>query len=444
MASVSSTESLEMGSIIERYEGLFNSQSMSDIQFSFDVTEGPMVYAHKVILGAASDVFKSMFYGELKETSNVIDIPDISRNVFLEIMRCIYYGEVKLNPENVLEVLYGAKKYQVLELAKLCKKYLDEKMDIENVCILLDAALTFNEGSLKEKCLEKIADDTVDVLATDAFLEISKGALGHILDQDVLKVNSEVDVFQAVVRWAENACRTQNLEPSGQTMREMIGDPIFKLRLYPLTPEQLEKYIVPSGILHLQEMSDLINSFSTGEYDILKFSKGNRKEVNKTKIYVCNRYRSHIKGDSSGWPCSGHKYDALQFRVNKSIILLGMGVFLPYKEKAYNFTANIEILNIDKDSLYKAKHEFTQADVTYGDVLHCLKFEKTVKIESNQIYSIKALLEGPNTYFTESTNTAPSAANVGFTFLDHPDSDNGTCSRQGQIPCLYFILSDKK
>ncbi|CAH1785848.1 unnamed protein product, partial [Owenia fusiformis] len=116
----------EWGAIVHRYKGLFNSQTMSDIQFSFGASRESTVYAHKVIIGAASDVFKSMLYGDLKETSDVIDIPDISMEIFLEIMRFIYYGEVILTPENVLEIVYATKKYLVPGLGEKCRKFLDE------------------------------------------------------------------------------------------------------------------------------------------------------------------------------------------------------------------------------------------------------------------------------------------------------------------------------
>ena len=52
---------------------LYNNPEMSDVRFLVD---GQTVYGHKVILGLVSPVFKSMFFGDLKEKREVIKIPD--------------------------------------------------------------------------------------------------------------------------------------------------------------------------------------------------------------------------------------------------------------------------------------------------------------------------------------------------------------------------------
>ena len=54
---------------------LFNNSEMSDVRFLVD---GKTLYGHKQILGLGSPVFKSMFFGELKEGRDVIEVPDLT------------------------------------------------------------------------------------------------------------------------------------------------------------------------------------------------------------------------------------------------------------------------------------------------------------------------------------------------------------------------------
>ena len=61
--------------IVNEVRSLFNNPEQSDVRFLVD---GQTVYGHKVILGMGSPVFKSMFYGELKEKREVIEIEDLS------------------------------------------------------------------------------------------------------------------------------------------------------------------------------------------------------------------------------------------------------------------------------------------------------------------------------------------------------------------------------
>ena len=63
---------------------LFNNPEMSDVRFLVD---GQTVYGHKQVLGIGSPVFKSMFFGELKETREVIEIKDLTPAGFMNALR---------------------------------------------------------------------------------------------------------------------------------------------------------------------------------------------------------------------------------------------------------------------------------------------------------------------------------------------------------------------
>ena len=45
------------------------------------------IYAHRFLLGIESEVFKSMFYGELKETGYEIQVPDLTPAGFRNMMK---------------------------------------------------------------------------------------------------------------------------------------------------------------------------------------------------------------------------------------------------------------------------------------------------------------------------------------------------------------------
>ena len=63
---------------------MFNNKELSDVRF---LVEGQTVYGHKFVLAKASPVFKSMFYGELKEKSEVIEIKDLTLAGFKNALR---------------------------------------------------------------------------------------------------------------------------------------------------------------------------------------------------------------------------------------------------------------------------------------------------------------------------------------------------------------------
>ena len=63
---------------------LFNNPKLSDVRFAVD---GQTVYGHKLILAMGSPVFERMFFGELKEKREVIEIKDMSSVDFMNAIK---------------------------------------------------------------------------------------------------------------------------------------------------------------------------------------------------------------------------------------------------------------------------------------------------------------------------------------------------------------------
>ncbi|KAL9980097.1 hypothetical protein ACROYT_G008640, partial [Oculina patagonica] len=128
--------------IRERSKFMFNNDLFSDVKFVVRKTDGEseskqVVPAHKFVLSISSPVFEAMFYGELAETGDCIELPDCEYESLLELFRYVYSDEVNLTGSNVMGVLYLAKKYIVPSLTDKCTKYLQENLDPSNVFSIL-------------------------------------------------------------------------------------------------------------------------------------------------------------------------------------------------------------------------------------------------------------------------------------------------------------------
>ena len=112
---------------------MFNNDLLSDVKFV--VRQGgsecmKKIPAHKFLLAISSPVFFAMFYGELAETKDSIDISDCEYESLLETFRFMYSDEVNLNPDKVMQVLYLAKKYMLPSLADKCTEYRGRNLDV--------------------------------------------------------------------------------------------------------------------------------------------------------------------------------------------------------------------------------------------------------------------------------------------------------------------------
>ena len=142
--------------IRERTKFIFSNDRFSDVKFVVPKANGEseskqVIPAHKFVLSISSPVFEAMFYGELAETRDSIELPDCEYESLLELFRYMYSDEVNLSGSNVMGVLYLAKKYMVPSLADKCTEYLQENLDPSNVFIILPSALKYEEHNLEDR-----------------------------------------------------------------------------------------------------------------------------------------------------------------------------------------------------------------------------------------------------------------------------------------------------
>ena len=85
-------------------------------------------------------MFYAMFYGELAETKDSVEISDCDYESLLELFRFIYSDEANLTPDNVMQLMYLAKKYMLPSVVDKCSAYLQENLSAPNVFHVLPDA----------------------------------------------------------------------------------------------------------------------------------------------------------------------------------------------------------------------------------------------------------------------------------------------------------------
>ena len=323
--------------VSERIKHMYGNLLMADVYFTVaDRQESSSckfnIPCHKFILAVSSPVFYKMFYGDLKEPCDCIDLPDCDSERFLAFLRFIYCDEVKLTGDCVIQVLYLAKKYMIPSLAGHCRSFLEKNINAKNVLDLLPVLEKMEEPHLNSVCWKVIDKLTSNVLesASDAILE-SNTLLVPILKRDTLIVQ-EVDVFQAVNRWAETICAKQGKTPSGKEKRKIIGEEILKLIRFPSMPQSVfAENVVDTKILTDTEIIEMFMYFSVNRIP-REFSCFPRC-LNLFSLRCCNRLE-----DSYCWSRSPVVSDEFTEATSFSVdipILLG-GIFITGKqEKKY-------------------------------------------------------------------------------------------------------------
>jgi len=186
------------------------------------------------------------------------------------LFRFVYSDEVKLNADNVMQVLYLAKKYMLPSLADKCSDFLRENVDASNVFHVLPDAQKYEEKDLENYCWEVIDKETYEAVKSDGFVTIEKSVLEELVERESLNVR-EVELFKAVDFWATKECEKQGLATDGSVKRRILGERIIKAIRFPVMKQQeFADVVLDCDILTKKESFDLMKYFSS----VLKFQMG--------------------------------------------------------------------------------------------------------------------------------------------------------------------------
>ncbi|KAK0046905.1 BTB/POZ domain-containing protein 6 [Biomphalaria pfeifferi] len=415
----------------ERNAVMFNNSLMADVFFTVGLgLNQKKIPGHKFILGSGSSVFYAMLYGGLAEEVKImeISIPDVEPAAFLNLLRFLYCDEVWIEADTVLATLYAAKKYIVPRLATACVVYLETSLSAKNACVLLSQGRLFEELELMQRCWEVIDAQAEESLTSEGFTDIDKRTLETILSRETLNTK-ELCVFNAVCRWAKAECVRQELSPTPQNQRRILGDCIHLIRFPAMSLEDFANGPAQSGVLTLQECHDLFLHFTAQLSPKLPFKKIGRKGLTQYRVH---RFQSSAYR-SNQWRYRG-RCDSIQFSVDRRIFIAGFGLY-----GSSNATSE-----------YKVKMELKRNGVIEGvqstkflsdgsSNTFPVMFESPVQIEPETFYTASVILEGKElSYFGQEGVAELLCGKVTFQFQCSSDSTNGTGVQGGQIPELIF------
>ena len=337
------------GSVRDRTAFLFNNSLLSDIKFvvtdsqdqcnndskqdsqdQLDIDSRDMsdsrhvcVPAHKFMLAISSPVFQAMLYGQMAEKGEEVELPDTDSHTLLEFLRFVYCDEVNLTVDNVFAVLYLADKYIVPCLAAKCWSFID-------------------------------ANTTACVKSDRAVSTLSHVTLVSLLKRDSLSTK-ECPLFDAVKHWAEAKCEQNSVVPTGESMREILGEAVNFIRFPTMSQQDFAEQVVPTGILTADDALEVHQYFvQVIQTSNIKFSCTYRAGTVSERLHLhrCSLYENMKVTENSMY--YGDRKDNLRFVVEpRDVHLKGVRLFAS-KKIDLKFSAVIRLLN-DKGDLLATK-----------------------------------------------------------------------------------------
>ena len=443
MAVVEETWQTKRSTIVERTAFIFNNKLLSDVKFVVSVSTGEseskkVIPAHKFVLAISSPVFYAMFYGQMAETTDSIELPDCDYESLLELFRFMYTDEANLSGSNVMQVLYLANKYMVPSLAEKCTEYLRDNLKASNVFCILPHAQKFEDKDLEDRCWEVIEKQTEEAVTSDEFVTVERSVVESVVKRERLNV-TEVELFKAVDRWATKESERQGITPEGDVKRRILGEDIVKEIRFPLmSQKEFASVVFDSYILSFKEVGDMIKYYSNELLSSLPYKQTPRVPATPTRR--CSRFNlfHHPNTKERWWMYNSSLADhRIHFTVNKPVKLHGVQHFGSYGGQ-YKVSTEVKD-STDGSILVKQSGSFLSAkadtDCYYSfDV----QFDRPVCLVENKEYELVSLIKGPVSWYGEEGQQTVESQGVQFTFRNSDGSSNGTCVTRGQFPTLYI------
>ena len=317
-------QSASRSTIKDRCKSIFNQEFLSDVKFIVRESQGGSesknnIPAHKLVLAISSPVFYAMFYGELAETKDSVEISDCEYESLLELLRFIYSDEANLTPDNVMQLMYLAKKYMLPSLADKCAAYVKENLGASNVFTVLPDAQKYEEKDLLDHCWNVIEKETEEAVKSDGFMTIERSVLEELVEKETVNIK-EVELFKAVDRWAVKECEKKGLVAEGSVKRRILGERIVKgIRFPVMEQKEFVGVVLDCDILSKEECFDMMKYFSA----LLTIPVGFSGERRTGQVNISSRFC--LLG--TGWVSFPNNPDSIGLCVAKDVKLHSLRLF---------------------------------------------------------------------------------------------------------------------
>ncbi len=248
-------------------------------------------------------------------------------------------------------MMYLAKKYILPQLEEACLKDISRQMrsSMDDLLSLYKLGLEYDCEKVVTEAAKLIQKDATKVLKSDKFSTMAREIIDLILDMQVLNTD-EYDLFEACLRWARATARSQGRGESPDTLREVLGELLYKIRFPTMTLKQVGK-VKATGLLSLAEALEVFEYLAREELHDLPESQWCFPTQPRLSSYKITPHFFHSVNDRKSVQRSFTLNS--KFSVGKPCALLGLCVEISeIHVNVDDMQAHCEVRDIDSKSIH--------------------------------------------------------------------------------------------
>lgn len=291
------------------------------------------------------------------------------------------------------EMMYLANKYDVSECFNVCETFFKEKRLVENICHVLQLAVTFDRKELMEFLLAKVKENPTQIFASNSFKNCTGSILKLILAIDNLDCDEKA-VFDACMVWSEKACEKNRMDPlEMKNRREQLGDCFHLIRFAAMEPLHISQCVLKyKNLFERDELLEIIALLSSDNAITLKAfgrkqGSGNVRQWNNNAILTISL--DYPSGDKQ-FPLQ--QVEVTRFRSNKKL-LLGAVATPPIHPRPRDKAQLSGVLKIVAITLSEQKILLEQpVNLALGgryEPRNVVKLTQPIVVEPNTVYEIR-------------------------------------------------------
>ncbi|XP_024074371.1 kelch-like protein 30 [Terrapene carolina triunguis] len=197
--------------ILEGLRSLRSNPKLSDVTLLVGGHEFP---CHRSILALCSHYFNAMFTGDFIESISAhVEIKEVDPVVMETLIDFAYTGKITINQGNVEALIRTSNQLHFPTIQKVCSRYLRQQMDATNCLGICEFGENHGCPEVSSKAWAFLQENFEAVSHQEEFLQLSKERLVVYLSDDLLQVQEEQSLAEAVLRWVryEEASRAKHL-----------------------------------------------------------------------------------------------------------------------------------------------------------------------------------------------------------------------------------------
>lgn len=241
--------------VVKGFEKMYNNPLLSDISLVVGLEKLP---AHRMVLCAWSDTFRSMLENKDWAESSLHDLPihldDPEDQLhFKNMLRYMYTGSIDfVSGDNIIPLIRLSDYYGILSLKEICGDLLGEQINEDNLFFLLDIVEQFDCRRLNAHCGEFLAEHFGDMWTElpERLMGLKVDTWAEMLKSNELHIRSEEELYEAVISYANQfKAEPQMRDKALTTLLPLIRFPYLRPRFL-VQQVETDKSVMHLPIVH--------------------------------------------------------------------------------------------------------------------------------------------------------------------------------------------------